>query len=611
MSLRRAIAAAAVAVGMLPGTAGAQQLVGEQVRISHVGTDGDATREVQGPATAFNPVSRQYLVVWSGDETLDERHEVYGRFVTAEGAPAGGAFLIGVAGGAGDATRRVYWPQVAYNATRNEFLVVWLGDHSAVDNDVEIWARRVSAAGAPIGGQFGVSSMGPGNAAFNASHQQVVHNPRRDQYLVVWHGTDDGLPAHPEAEVFGRRISGDGAPIGGDVRIGDTTKVGAYPMVTYNSTADEYLVSFFANTAPAEDRQRASVRRVSGDGAPIGASVVVDDSATSHKTSVAFNPDRNEYLAAWPRLSPGATEIAVRRIDAAGTPLGPVREISQMRQGQAGFNAGVDIGLGYNRSVQQYLAVWLGDTPRGGGVVNHNEAYGQALNADGEEIGADDFRISTMGALTSATTGVDGRENLTSPMTFDPVTGRTLVVWSGDTDALPLAVDEREAFGRLVGSVPAPPAAPPAEPPATTSAGQAPSVPPRRVPRLVPRFRAQFVTRVWRRGGGRLGLLSGVKGVGKLPSGTTIQLVCVRDCKGSGRVTLKKKGKRKRLQLKLAKGIWITKRTIIEVRVTRRGYRGRWASHKFRRQANAVLGVRIDQGCLTTVPPYKHVRCTG
>ena len=99
-------------------------------------------------------------------------------------------------------------PGVAYNAERDEHLVVWTGDDDTapfVDDEFEVWARRVGADGQPIGGKFRISDMGAdGNAAIDASNATVAYNPDANQYLVVWEA-DDAVDG--QNEIYGQRLT--------------------------------------------------------------------------------------------------------------------------------------------------------------------------------------------------------------------------------------------------------------------------------------------------------------------------------------------------------------------------------------------------------------------
>ena len=111
-------------------------------------------------------------------------------------------------------------PAVAYNARRNEYLVVWRGDDSPgplVNDEFEIFAQRLTAAGAEVGANDRrISDMGPnGDTTYSAEDPAVVYNPTSDEYLVAWEGDDNPGPlVEGEDEVFVQRLDARGAPVG-------------------------------------------------------------------------------------------------------------------------------------------------------------------------------------------------------------------------------------------------------------------------------------------------------------------------------------------------------------------------------------------------------------
>jgi hypothetical protein len=105
-------------------------------------------------------------------------------------------------------------PAVAYNASADEYLVVWNGDDDSgplVDGAFEIFGQRLDGStGAEIGANdFRISDLGPdGDTAFDALYPALPPNPRADEYLVVWEGDDDtGTLVDDEVEIFGQLLS--------------------------------------------------------------------------------------------------------------------------------------------------------------------------------------------------------------------------------------------------------------------------------------------------------------------------------------------------------------------------------------------------------------------
>lgn len=143
-----------------------------------------------------------------------------------------------------------------------------------------------------------------------------------------------------------------------------------------------------------------------------------------------------------------AREIWAQRIDAAtGAEVGTNDfRISAMgapaSDADARFNAFAP-DVVWNADRDMYLVVWRGDTDAGGLVDNETEIYGQRLTVAGAEIGADDFRVSTMGPDGSALF-----QALDPVLAYNSVALEYLVAWAGSDDTGSLVAGEREIYGQ-------------------------------------------------------------------------------------------------------------------------------------------------------------------
>ncbi len=82
---------------------------------------------------AWNLTANEYLVVWSGDDDtaplVNEEFEIFGQRVDAGGTEIGtNDFRLSDMGPDGNVSFDAFSPAVAWNATANEYLVVWAGD---------------------------------------------------------------------------------------------------------------------------------------------------------------------------------------------------------------------------------------------------------------------------------------------------------------------------------------------------------------------------------------------------------------------------------------------------------------------------------------------------
>jgi len=445
-------------------------------RISDLGPDGNTAYDAITPAVVYNSLTREYLVVWRGDDVtaplVDGEYEVFGQRLLATGAPVGtNDFRISDMGPDGDTHYAAHAPAVVYNSTANQYLVVWLGDDNTaplVDGEYEVFGQRLNATGTPIGtNDFRISRMGPdGNANYSAYAPAVACNSTEDEYLVVWYGDDNtGGLVDGENEIFGQRLSASGTEVGtNDFRLSDMGPDGASyaaqtPAAAYSSWVNEYVVVWSGDDdiAPlVSEEYEIFGQRLDAGGAETGTNdfrlsdMGGDTGFDAHESAVAYNSTANQYLVVWysdhnaSLLADEEFEIYGQRVDAAtGALLGPNFRISDMGpDGNAAYDA-YDPAVAYNSQANEYLVVWYGDDDTAPLVDGEFEIFGQRLDAGGAQVGTNDFRISDVGPDGNTGCGA------TNPaVAYNSTANEYLVVWSGDDTTPPLADNEWEVFGQ-------------------------------------------------------------------------------------------------------------------------------------------------------------------
>ncbi|MBI4748121.1 MAG: hypothetical protein HY774_06500 [Acidobacteria bacterium] len=424
-------------------------------RISDMGPNGNANFDAFTPSVAYNSTNNEYLVTWQGDDDtaplVDEEFEIFGqRLNAATGTEVGtNDFRLSDMGTNGSLFFLAANPSVAYNATNNEYLVVWGGDDDTaplVDNEFEIFGQRVNAAtGAEVGtNDFRLSDLGTnGDINFGGNNPKVAYNSTDNQYLVVWQGDDDTPPLiNNEREIFGQRVNAaTGAEIGTDTRFSDVGVDGVgsadanQPAVAYNSTNNEYLVVWYGDdaTAPLIDNENEVFgQRIN---AATGAEVGTNDFRLSDmgpdgnsnfnaiSPSVIYNSFNNEYLVVWSgddNTSPlvdNENEIFGQRVNAAtGAEIGTDTRLSDMgADGNTTFSASSP-ATGFNNTNNEYLAVWSGED-----VTNdEDEIYGQRFNTTIASTTLTSINTSGTNPLCNGVSGTTVMWNLTFA---DPVSG--------------------------------------------------------------------------------------------------------------------------------------------------------------------------------------------
>lgn len=452
-------------------------------RISDMGVDGDAEYDAITPAVAYNSANNLFLVVWSGEDgTFSGEFEIYGQLLIGSTGSATGSndFLISTMGPAADTAYDAYSPDVVYNSSQNEFLVVWQGDDlsgALAEGEYEIFGQRINAA---TGGQVGtddfrLSDMGPdGNDLYDAADPAVAYNSGDNNYLVVWHGDDDAATALDEIEIFGQLIDGvTGGAVGiNDFRISqmgpeeDADYDAHEAAVAYDPVNNEYLVVWHGDTDAEPlvngENEIFGQRLDAATGAEIGEndfrlSDMGPDGEPSYDatlTGIAFGVSIGEFLVVWEAddttgsLADGELEIYGQRVEGgSGAELG----VNDFRISDMGVDGDIDFdareaAVAYNGTNNEYLVVWEGDDTTGTLADGETEIFGQRINAStGAEIGPNDFRISDMGP-----DGDPVFDAAQPAVAYNSVNNEYLVVWSGEEGLL---AGEFEIYGqRLSGN---------------------------------------------------------------------------------------------------------------------------------------------------------------
>ena len=443
-------------------------IIGDAMRLSDMGGLGSTNFYGLSPDVAYNATTNRFLVVWEGTE-VQNRSEIYGQFIdAATGAEVGtNDFLIMAAI---DTNQTLRGPAVVWNSTRNEFLVVAYGDVTLNDRN-EIYAQRLDGAtGALVGNaRFLVTdNLGGAGAAYDASRPDVAYNATADEYFVAWEKDKDTDNA---IEIWGRRIQGNralGDGIGNDIRLSDmgdsdtdASFDARYAKVVWNSVRNEYLVVWGGNDqgmAPFETEIFG--QRVSAAGAEIGtndfrisqAGTDGNDLYSSTTPAVTFNPTHDEYFVVWQGwpggvLADNEGEIFGQRVSGAGAEVGT----NDLRLSDVGPDGSTNYApyspaVVYGAYYDEYVVTWYGGDDVGTLALFEQEVFLQRVAGDrilGDEVGLNDVRLSRMGP--------DGNTsyNVGSPkIEVGGATSELFVVWQANSDEAGMVANEYEIFAR-------------------------------------------------------------------------------------------------------------------------------------------------------------------
>lgn len=159
---------------------------------------GLGTAQRRYPDVTFNPNWNEYLVVWEQLDPNSGATSIRGRRVQSTGEPVGGEILI-----SGPGPRSVRRPKVAHAFTSGTYLVVWENHtQGSVSNDIV--GQVVGNDGVPVGANMTIAQ---GTWTASMELPDLAYNRTRNEFLVVWQQQDKATGRY---DIYGRRATGGG-----------------------------------------------------------------------------------------------------------------------------------------------------------------------------------------------------------------------------------------------------------------------------------------------------------------------------------------------------------------------------------------------------------------
>ena len=142
----------------------------------------------------YNPTRQEYLVVWQ--ELPDGGwSNIHAQRVGPTGLLVGGVSILG----SGPVTASRFLPAVAYASTSNLYMVVWQRLlQTAFTDDVE--AQVLSGTATTIGGNIPIAT---GTLTVDHAEPDIAYNRSRNEYLIVWTREDRNVAV---LDVWGRSL---------------------------------------------------------------------------------------------------------------------------------------------------------------------------------------------------------------------------------------------------------------------------------------------------------------------------------------------------------------------------------------------------------------------
>ena len=238
---------------------------------------------------AYNSRDNKYLVVWDEGDISQNKSDIYGQILSRDGTLQGSKFPIVTE------SYNQYNPVISYNSNDNEFLVVWQDERNSINNVkyVDIYCKRITGLGQLINGDIPISDINDNDykqlpsVAYNStrneylivwtqgktlssmniygrlvknngimeddaiilcsaygkqSNPDVAYNSEDKEYLIVW---DDARGAN--LDIYGQKLSQTGQLIGGNFAISTALEDQDYPKIVFNNVENNYLVVWSDN----------------------------------------------------------------------------------------------------------------------------------------------------------------------------------------------------------------------------------------------------------------------------------------------------------------------------------------------------------------------------
>jgi hypothetical protein len=311
--------------GLSAGTAAAQVPAGPEFRVN---TFTPGSQFTGSPGSVAADWAGNFVVTWASAVQDGSDYGVFVRRYDPAGVPLGPELQVNTY-----TTGRQSGSVVAAAGGAGSFVVSWtsVGQDGS---DRGVFARRFSAAGAPIGAEFQVNSYTTGGQGASAAAMDPAGN-----FVIAWGGAGAG----DSYGVFLRRFDASGTPLGPELRVNTQTADDQTRPAVAMDPGGRFVVAWESSAFSANDFG-IRAQRFDAAGTPSGPAFRVDTpealtilySGPSMAMDFAGNFvvvwwDYNYFppMGKWGLGGPGATGVYGQRFSASGAPRGPEFTVHQ------------------------------------------------------------------------------------------------------------------------------------------------------------------------------------------------------------------------------------------------------------------------------------------
>lgn len=251
---------------------------------------GLGTAQRRYPDVTFNPNWNEYLVVWEQQDPNSGATSIRGRRVQSTGEPVGTEIVI-----SGPGPKLVSRPKVAHAFTSGTYLVVW-ENHTQGNVSNDVVGQLVSNNGSLMGANITIAQ---GTWAASMERPDLAYNRTLNEFLVVWQQEDQGTGRY---DVYGRKVTGGGVLLFPDsIEISRYSVASTAPAVAAIPKPvgqGRYLVAWELQYTPSNKHIMARV--VHGDGSMVTPGFYVAAAPVDEfHPAVAGNERTKRFLVSW------------------------------------------------------------------------------------------------------------------------------------------------------------------------------------------------------------------------------------------------------------------------------------------------------------------------
>ncbi len=272
------------------------------------------------PSITYNAVDNEFLVLWHTTGVREaggeNEYSLHARRISGDGVLLGEPITLLDASSPG----KKILPEAAHNAFTNQYMVSFCKQQAASGWDP--FVMLIKNDGTVLSSPIAVSEQ-----PTNANHPSIVFNPVRKQYLVAYNDSRNG-----NHDVFAAILDEQGSVVKEDFAICTAPGEQQNPFICYNHKDDTYLLNWedFRHVKTWTDPGDIYGALLDGEGnALVDSIAMVDDYGKQDGggqwlNNIAYNPDRNEFLASWMDARPTMAGVGIvgRIIGRDGNPAG-------------------------------------------------------------------------------------------------------------------------------------------------------------------------------------------------------------------------------------------------------------------------------------------------